>query len=1012
MGDALAVYQGPASDSLTFSGSSVLSYGSIFAVLSTAANGTITANFDADAPAFAVAELLRRVTFANDAGSPAIGSRTVEVLVTDGTGATSAPAYSTVTVASQPPSAAAPTITLSGGSALYIEGEESARLDVGLRVSDADSTTLASATIRISGGYVPGEDGIRFLPNPFYGNIQGSWNAATGTLTLTSAGATARLSEWNQALAQLAYTNSADEPTVATRTFSIMVNDGSNSSQIVTRTMTIQATNDAPIIDLNGMGEGLSTTIVYEEQAAPMAIAPSGVVSDVDSSDFAGGRLTVAYPQGYRERGSELDVLDVLHTGTGPGQIGVSNATISYGGVAIGTLTRGGGGTTPLIVELNGAATPAAVQAMLRAITYYNGSDTPPNPGPTLQVTLTDGDGGTSLLTYAYVSTRPIDDPLTVDLNGTAEGETNRVAYAPGAAPVAIAPEALLGDPDNTDERGGAANGSVRVRVLNPQAGDALGLLNQGNGPGQISLHEDNVVAYQGQAIGTVYPDTGQIVFNNGFVPLAAVQALVRAVYFANADANSSTIARMLEISVTLPGAAPVVRMLTVSMDGSRVLTGDRGDNELVGGRGNDTLDGRAGDDRLLGGEGNDTLIGGPGNDRLDGGAGVDTARISVSRSQATVTRNGDGTSSLAVGADGTDTASGVEQYQFSDGLYSFQFDQPGAVLVSNFGVGAGGWSSQNLYPRHIADMNGDGYSDIVGFGQAGVLVSFGSASGSFSGTGLVLANFGQASGWATDNQFHRELADVNGDGRADIVGFGYAGTLVSLAKADGTFTGPITGVANFGADQGWATQDGFARTTGDVNGDGKADLIGFGYAGTLVSLGNGDGTFQSVKLAIANFGVEQGWTNDNSFHRTVADVNGDGRDDLIGFGYAGTLVALAKADGTFDAPKLAVGNFGKDQGWSSQDSFARDAADVNGDTYADIVGFGIAGTFVAYGNANGTFSAASFDVSNFGSNQGWTSDNIYHRELADINNDGTIDIVGFGQAGVLAGYNQGHWLA
>jgi hypothetical protein len=43
------------------------------------------------------------------------------------------------------------------------------------------------------------------------------------------------------------------------------------------------------------------------------------------------------------------------------------------------------------------------------------------------------------------------------------------------------------------------------------------------------------------------------------------------------------------------------------------------------------------------------------------------------------------------------------------------------------------------------------------------------------------------------------------------------------------------------------------------------------------------------------------------------------------------------------------------------------------------------------------------------GVQQGWTSDNSYPRELADINNDGRIDIVGFGQTGVVAGYNQGH---
>jgi predicted cobalt transporter CbtA len=233
----------------------------------------------------------------------------------------------------------------------------------------------------------------------------------------------------------------------------------------------------------------------------------------------------------------------------------------------------------------------------------------------------------------------------------------------------------------------------------------------------------------------------------------------------------------------------------------------------------------------------------------------------------------------------------------------------------------------------------------------------------------------------------------------------------VAFGKADGGFTDALFSIANFGTNQGWATQDGFARTVGDVNGDGRADLIGFGYAGALVSLGNGDGTFQAVKTAIANFGVEQGWISDNNFHRTVADVNGDGKDDLVGFGYAGVLIALAKGDGTFDVPKLALGNFGKDQGWSSQDSFARDLADVNGDGYADVVGFGIAGTLVAYGQANGSFTPARFDVENFGTNQGWTSDNIFNRELVDLNNDGRIDIVGFGQAGVLAGFNHGHWL-
>ena len=130
--------------------------------------------------------------------------------------------------------------------------------------------------------------------------------------------------------------------------------------------------------------------------------------------------------------------------------------------------------------------------------------------------------------------------------------------------------------------------------------------------------------------------------------------------------------------------------------------------------------------------------------------------------------------------------------------------------------------------------------------------------------------------------------------------------------------------------------------------------------------------------------------------------MNGDGRADVIGFGIAGTLVALGQANGTFGAPTLAQANFGTSQGWSTQDAFARVAGDVNGDGKADVVGFGIAGTYVSYGQADGSFSAAAFDVANFGANQGWTSDNILHRELADVNNDKRADVVGFGFNGVF----------
>jgi hypothetical protein len=454
---------------------------------------------------------------------------------------------------------------------------------------------------------------------------------------------------------------------------------------------------------------------------------------------------------------------------------------------------------------------------------------------------------------------------------------------------------------------------------------------------------------------------------------------------------------------------------------------------------GNDSIALSLFDDRVSGFAGNDTITGGLGRDFLQGGAGNDTFvdtraglngdtladftvgdRIVIT--DATITNfTGNVTGTLLTYSGGSLTLGSAPTFPVvfnavAGGgveltVFTSQFDVYSGVLVNNFTVGAGGWTSQDLYPRHIADVNGDGYSDIVGFGQSGVVVSFGSANGSFSALNLVTTNFGQSTGWSSDNQAHRELADVNGDGRADIVAFSSTGTLVSFSRADGTFANPVTGIANFGTNQGWITQDSHARTTGDINGDGKADLIGFGAAGTLIALGNGDGTFQAASLAVANFGVQQGWTSDNAFHRTVADINGDGFDDILGFGVDGTYVALSNGNGTFQTSQLEVANFGRNQGWSSQTNFARDVADVNGDGFADVIGFGVAGTYVAYGMADGSLVVPRLDIENFGANQGWTNDNNYHRELADLNNDGFIDVVGFGQDGVIAGFNQGHWL-
>jgi uncharacterized repeat protein (TIGR02543 family) len=91
---------------------------------------------------------------------------------------------------------------------------------------------------------------------------------------------------------------------------------------------------------------------------------------------------------------------------------------------------------------------------------------------------------------------------------------------------------------------------------------------------------------------------------------------------------------------------------------------------------------------------------------------------------------------------------------------------------------------------------------------------------------------------------------------------------------------------------QGWRA-DLHPRVLGDVNGDGKDDAIGFGYGGVLVGLSNGT-SFAPVTSWTSDFSYNQGWRME-LYPRLVGDANGDGKVDLVGFGYAGAVVATAK---------------------------------------------------------------------------------------------------------------------
>jgi len=357
--------------------------------------------------------------------------------------------------------------------------------------------------------------------------------------------------------------------------------------------------------------------------------------------------------------------------------------------------------------------------------------------------------------------------------------------------------------------------------------------------------------------------------------------------------------------------------------------------------------------------------------------------------------------------------------FNWTDASYGFAADQPWGG--SNYGVNAG-WPDDNAYPRGLADVNGDGLLDLVGFGSTGVRVALNTGSG-FSGDQPWSTYFGANTGWTTGNINPRMLVDVNGDGLPDIVGFGSGGVGIALNTGAG-FATVQDWSFDFGTNQGWSDNTAYPRTLIDVNGDGLPDILGFGGDGVYVALNTGSSSFGAMTKWNAGFGAAAGWSgtvsngnpvrgliippSSNPQPRMVIDVNGDGLPDIVGIGSAGARVALNT--GTSFAPDQPWGgaNFGLNAGYNNDNAFPRMLQDVNGDGLPDLVAFGAGGLRVAL-NTGTTFSPdQGWGAAGFGANLGWTNSDANPRMLVDVNGDGLPDVVGFASGGVRVSLNTG----
>ncbi|MDC0721004.1 FG-GAP repeat domain-containing protein [Nannocystis bainbridge] len=309
---------------------------------------------------------------------------------------------------------------------------------------------------------------------------------------------------------------------------------------------------------------------------------------------------------------------------------------------------------------------------------------------------------------------------------------------------------------------------------------------------------------------------------------------------------------------------------------------------------------------------------------------------------------------------------------------------------VDNYSY-SNGWRVDK-HPRFLVDMNADDRADIVGFGAGGVFVSLSTGS-AFLPPKLWIDQFTITRGWRIDRH-PRFLADVDADDRPDIVGFGNGG--VHVARSTGAaFEPSALWLDDLGYEQGWRV-DRNPRQVADVDADGRADVIGFGDDGVFVARA-ADDRFTAAALWLTDFGNDQGWRPDQHL-RLLGDVDGDDRPDIVGFGASSTLLSFARS-GRFTGATRALDEFAPAQGWQL-DRHPRLLGDIDGDGRIDIVGFGQSAVIVAPSKQN-DFHAPTPVLAEFTYDQGWRV-GVHVRTLADVDGDGRRDIVGFGDAGVL----------
>ncbi|BAY79100.1 hemolysin-type calcium-binding region (plasmid) [Nostoc linckia NIES-25] len=491
-----------------------------------ATTGTITLTGSASLADYTKA--LAQIAYNNSSENPNISDRTVSFTVNDGTNNSNTVIRNIKVI----PVNDAPVLgAAASGSLAYIENAPATSISsTGLGITDVDNTNITSATISITGNYQKGQDILSVIDALPTGITAGVFNATTGTITLTGS---ATLANYTTALAQVAYSNTSDNPNISDRTVNFTVNDGTANSNTITRAIKVTPVNDAPVLSAAASG-----SLTYTENATATSISSTGLgITDIDNTNISSATISIT---GNYQKGQDiLSIIGTLPTGITAGTFNTNTGTIT----------------------LTGNATLADYTKALAKIAYNNSSENPNISDRTVSFTVNDGTNNSNTVNLT-VKVNPVNDAPV--LGAAASGS---LAYIENAPATSISSTGLaITDVDNTN-----ITSAIVSITGNYQKGQdflsVLGTLPTGITAAAFDITTGTITLTGNATLANYTTALAQVAYSN---TSDNPNILLRTVSFTVNDGKTNSNAVTRTINVTAVNDAPV---LSAATSGNLVYT-------------------------------------------------------------------------------------------------------------------------------------------------------------------------------------------------------------------------------------------------------------------------------------------------------------------------------------------------------------------------------------------------------------------------------------------------------